>query len=76
MNFLVYLGLRQYDLPEARKDLALKSRRLLLEEWRRNRYVRENYHAERGGHPGARSAHMYHWGGLLGMIDLMENKPQ
>ncbi len=76
MNFLVYLGLRQYDLPEARKDLALKSRRLLLEEWERNSYVRENYHAERGGHPGARSAHMYHWGGLLGMIDLMEQQGQ
>ncbi len=74
MNFLVYLGLRNYDLPGARRDLALKSRRLLLEEWERNRYVRENYHAGRGGHPGARSEHMYHWGALLGMIDLMEKK--
>ncbi len=73
MNFLVYLGLRNYDLPEARRDLALKSRKLLLEEWNRNRWVRENYHAETGGNPGARSEHFYHWGALLGMIDLMEH---
>ncbi|KPL22495.1 MAG: hypothetical protein AMS23_07835, partial [Bacteroides sp. SM1_62] len=33
MNFLVYLGMRNYHLPQARKDLALKSRKLLLNEW-------------------------------------------
>ena len=73
MNFLVYLGFRNYDLPEARRDLALKSRKLLLEEWYRNQWVRENYHAETGQDPGTRSEHLYHWGALLGMIDLMEN---
>jgi putative isomerase len=73
MNFLVYLGFRNYDLPEARNDLALKSRQLLLEEWYRNRWVRENYHAVTGGNPGSRSEHLYHWGALLGMIDLMEH---
>jgi neutral trehalase len=73
MNFLVYLGMRNYDLPQARKDLALKSRRLLLEEWYRNGWIRENYHAENGGPPSGRSEHFYHWGALLAMIDLMEN---
>ena len=73
MNFLVYLGFRNYDLPGARRDLALKSRELLLEEWDGNRWIRENYHAERGGDPGSRSEHFYHWGALLGMIDLMEH---
>jgi neutral trehalase len=73
MNFLVYMGFRNYDLPSARRDLALKSRNLLLEEWGRNRWVRENYHAETGMNPGTRSEHMYHWGALLGMIDLMEH---
>lgn len=34
MNFLVYLGLRRYDLPEARQALAVKSQALLLQEWR------------------------------------------
>ena len=72
-QFLVYLGFRNYDLPEARRDLVLKSRKLLLDEWYRNRWVRENYHAETGQDPGTRSEHFYHWGALLGMIDLMEN---
>jgi neutral trehalase len=73
MNFLVYLGFRNYDLPQARKDMALKSRKLLLDEWNRDHFVRENYHAETGTEPGARSNPFYHWGALLGMIDLMEN---
>jgi glycogen debranching enzyme len=30
MNFLVYLGLRNYDVPEVQAELAAKSRRLLL----------------------------------------------
>jgi len=72
MNFLVYLGLQNYDLPQARKDLADKSRMLLLKEWRARGFVRENYHAETGGAPEKRSDHFYHWGALLGMINLIE----
>jgi hypothetical protein len=37
MNFLVYLGLRNYELPAVRKILAEKSHNLLLKEWRENR---------------------------------------
>ncbi|MDZ7319854.1 MAG: trehalase family glycosidase [candidate division KSB1 bacterium] len=73
MNFLVYLGLRNYDLPQTRKDLAKKSNALLLKQWQEKGYVRENYHAETGGDPGANSDHFYHWGALLGMIALLEN---
>jgi glycogen debranching enzyme len=73
MNFLVYMGFRNYELPGARKVLALKSRELLLKEWQDKGFVRENYHAETGTDPGARSNPFYHWGALLGMIDLMEN---
>ncbi|MDZ7402329.1 MAG: trehalase family glycosidase [candidate division KSB1 bacterium] len=73
MNFLVYWGLRNYDLPQARKDLAEKSNALLLKQWQEKSYVRENYHAETGGDPGVNSDHFYHWGALLGMIALMEN---
>lgn len=72
MNFLVYWGLRNYDLPQARKDLAEKSNALLLKQWREKGYVRENYHAETGGDPGASSDHFYHWGALLGMIAVLE----
>jgi len=55
MNFLVYLGLRNYDLPEARKDMAEKSENLLLRSWLGERHVYENYNAETGGEtmPGA-----------------------
>jgi len=55
MNFLVYLGMRNYDLPRARADLARKSKELLLEEWHRNRWIRKNYHAKTGRNPGTRS---------------------
>lgn len=73
MNFLVYWGMRNYNLLQARKDLAEKSNALLLKQWQEKGYVRENYHAETGGDPGASSDHFYHWGALLGMIALMEN---
>ncbi|MEM9328610.1 MAG: trehalase family glycosidase, partial [Bacteroidota bacterium] len=71
MNFLVYLGLRNYDLPQARKDLADKSLKLLVKNWNEGGNVLENYNTETGGYPG-RSNLFYHWGALLGMINLME----
>jgi len=42
LNFLVYLGLRNYHLPEARKDLVEKSRDLLLASWIKDKHVFEN----------------------------------
>ncbi len=74
MNFLVYLGLRNYDLPEARKDMAEKSENLLLRSWLGERHVYENYNAEtgRGDDAGSWSDEFYHWGALLGFISLME----
>lgn len=74
MNFLVYLGMRNYNLPGARKDLCDKSRDLLLKEWTERGYIRENYQAETGGAPDRRSEHFYHWGALLGMINLIEQE--
>lgn len=73
MNFLVYLGLRNYDLSEARADLAEKSMKLLRKNWESNHFILENYHAETGSYPGYRSEYFYHWGALLGMINLIEN---
>lgn len=73
MNFLVYLGLRNYDLPGARTDLAEKSKNLLLKAWRESNLVPENYNPETGeGCDVPSSDSFYHWGGLLGMIVLME----
>ncbi|MFW5877900.1 MAG: MGH1-like glycoside hydrolase domain-containing protein [bacterium] len=73
MNFLVYLGLRNYDLPEARSILAKKSYDLLMKEWQANRRVYENYNAETGiGSDVRYSDGFYSWGGLLGLIALME----
>jgi hypothetical protein len=73
MNFLVYLGLRNYNLPQAKADLAEKSKNLLLKEWLAKGHVHENYNANTGeGCDVSSSDRFYHWGGLLGLIALME----
>jgi len=73
MNFLVYLGLRNYDLPKARADLAGRSKALLLKEWREFGHVHENYNADTGAGCDVKSSDgFYHWGALLGLIALME----
>jgi hypothetical protein len=75
LNFLVYMGLRNYDLPDVRKSLAEKSKNLLLKSWISNGYVFENYNAVIGvGDDAGRSDKFYHWGALLGFIGLMENE--
>jgi len=74
MNFLVYLGLRNYDLPKTREKLADKSAELFLKNWKVHRYVNENYNAETGvGNDVRNSNNFYHWGALLGMIYLIEH---
>ncbi len=73
MNFLVYLGIRNYYLPQARKDLLIKSKDLLMKSWLSNRYIYENYNAETGeGDDVANSDKFYHWGALLGFISFIE----
>ena len=73
MNFLVYLGLRHYDLPQARAGLAQRSRSLLLKEWRERGHVHENYSADTGeGCDRPNSDRFYHWGSLLGIIAFLE----
>jgi putative isomerase len=73
MNMLVYLGLRNYDVPQARAGLAEKSTRLLLKEWREHGHVHENYNADTGEGCDVRSSDgFYHWGGLLGLIAFIE----
>lgn len=73
MNFLVYLGLLNYDFPEARKALAEKSANLLIKNWEKHNLVFENYNSVTGvGGDVDRTCPYYSWGGLLGLIALME----
>jgi putative isomerase len=75
MNFLVYLGLRNYALPEARHALAQRSRVLLMKEWTSKRHVHENYNGSTGeGDDVESSDRFYHWGALLGMIWLLDQR--
>jgi neutral trehalase len=74
LNFLVYLGMRNYDIPAARKDMVVKSKNLLLKTWISDRYVCENYHADTGagGEANTWSDGFYHWGALLGFMELID----
>ena len=73
VNFLIYLGLREYDLPEARRELVEKSREMFLAEWKRSGSVWENYSPITGkGGDSPHSHPLYTWGGLLGLMTLIE----
>jgi putative isomerase len=73
MNYLVYLGLRNYDVPEVRREFASKSLDLFEREWREKGHVHENYNAMTGEGDDVRSSdRFYHWGVLLGLIEYME----
>lgn len=73
MNFLVYIGLRYHGLADAQKELAERSRKLLLKEWLEHGHVHENYSGDTGeGCDKPNSDRFYHWGALLSLIVLME----
>jgi hypothetical protein len=74
MNFLVYLGMRNYPLDQARRDLVEKSKALILKEWQEKGHVHENYNADTGEgcDKTTSSDALYHWGGLLGFMALIE----
>ncbi len=73
MNFLVYLGLQNYDDSAVRKDFAQKSYDLFLKEWKENGHVHENYNAITGGGDDVNSSdRFYHWGALLGYVEYLE----
>ena len=74
MNYLVYLGLLNYDQPEARRQLAEKSLALFNHEWIGQGHIHENYNALTGsGDDVGSSDRFYHWGALLGLIGYLEN---
>jgi hypothetical protein len=73
MNYLVYLGLRNYDDPTVRAEFAQKSYALFLKEWRDKGHVHENYNAMTGtGDDVSSSDRFYHWGALLGYVEYLE----
>jgi putative isomerase len=70
MNYLVYLGLRNYDMPKLQQEFADRSYALFLKEWKQKRHVHENYDAVTGsGDDVTSSDRFYHWGALLGFIE-------
>ena len=76
MNYLVYLGLLNYETPtvvQARRQLAEKSMKLFMHEWIEKGHVHENYSATSDDSDGVRSSdRFYHWGALLGLIEYEE----
>ena len=74
MNYLVYLGLQRYAAPGVRREFTRRSRDLFDAEWTQKGHVHENYNAITGdGDDVSSSDRFYHWGALLGLIDLLEN---
>lgn len=75
MNYLVYLGMRNYALLPERRALIDKSKKLFLKEWKAKRHIYENYNADLGvGDDDLRSDNFYHWGALLGFIGMIEDQ--
>lgn len=73
MNYLVYLGLSNYEDSQVRKEFAAKSYALFLKEWTGHRHVHENYNAITGtGDDVRNSDRFYHWGALLGYVEYLE----
>jgi neutral trehalase len=77
LNFLTYLSLRNYPgetMKKAQKELAEKSLKLFLNEWKRKGYVSENYSSITGtGDDSRLSSDRFHsWGALFGIISFIE----
>lgn len=75
LNFLVYLGLRNADAHDVAADLAERSLRMFVDEWRRKGYVSENYSSITGAGDDQRlSSDPFHaWGGLFGIMAFIES---
>jgi putative isomerase len=73
MNYLIYLGLLNYQDAKVRSSFAEKSFGLFLKEWRDKGHVHENYNAILGtGDDVQNSDRFYHWGALLGYVEYLE----
>jgi putative isomerase len=74
LNFLVYLGLRNYALSDAQRALATSSRAVFDGEWQRKGFVSENYSAitGTGDDPRLSSDPLHSWGTLMALPALIE----
>lgn len=73
MNFLVYLGMRNYNLPEAKTDLVTRSKALLMKSWKKDGSIFENYNSVTGQGDDVNSADaFYHWGALLSFLSILD----
>jgi Mannosylglycerate hydrolase MGH1-like glycoside hydrolase domain len=74
LNFLSYLGLRNYGMEEAHKVLSEKSLQLIINEWQRMGFVGENYSSITGTADDSRlSSDRFHsWGTLFGITAFIE----
>jgi hypothetical protein len=75
MNFLVYMGLRDYDAAAA-TELANKSYHLYVQAWKEHQYIYENINSEKGiapDHNRANSDPYYHWGALMGLMKFIND---
>lgn len=74
LNFLVYVGMSNYNLTDARKDLVKKSYNLLMHNWLERGGIYENYNAITGyADDVPNSDPYYHWGALLGFMSFIED---
>ncbi|HPG42001.1 MAG TPA: trehalase family glycosidase [bacterium] len=70
-NLLVYLGLKNYNFTQAHKDLAEKSKTLLMRAWQEKNYICEYYDPQTGA--GIETGDcFYQPSALLGLIALIE----
>jgi putative isomerase len=73
MNFLVYLGMRNYAVSDARADLVERSSDLLMKSWTADGSIYENYNAVTGqGDDVGNADGYYHWGALLVFMSFIE----
>jgi hypothetical protein len=74
MNFLVYLGLRDYD-KKAASELSDKSYDMFIKSWERYGTVFENINSQKGvdkRKDQLNSDPFYHWGALMGVMKFMD----
>ncbi len=74
MNFLVYMGLKNYS-DAAADELARTSYELFMNAWKKHSFVLENIHAEIGSdniEDQVNSDLFYHWGALMGLMKIMD----
>lgn len=74
LNFLTYVGISNYNLPDARKDLVKKSYSLLMQNWLEKGGIYENYNAITGYSGDVKNSNpFYHWGVLLGLMSFIDD---